>query len=105
MSGTGAPKNGAGRSSGVPMEIVLPGKPNVSERLAADELKYHFSKATGSRFAIVTENAPKSELRRFYIGRAAVCGGVDSVGTGPFGMKILVGLRLFFEIEWGDFTP
>ena len=77
MSGTGAPKNGAGRSSGVPMEIVLPGKPNVSERLAADELKYHFSKATGSRFAIVTENAPKSELRRFYIGRAAVCGGVD----------------------------
>ena len=25
VSGTGAPKNGAGRSSGVPMEIVLPG--------------------------------------------------------------------------------
>ena len=30
---------------------------------------------------------------------------MDFVGTGPFGMKILVGFRLFFEIEWGDFTP
>ena len=79
----GTPKNGAGRSSGVSMEIVLPEKPNVSERLAADELKYHFSKATGGMFSVVSENAPKSGLRRFYVGRAAACGGVDVAALKP----------------------
>ena len=69
--------------SGTQIEIVIPEKPNVSERMAADELKYHFAKATGGAFSIVAENAPKTGLRRFYIGRAAASGGVDVASLEP----------------------
>ena len=71
------------KNSGMQIEIVIPEKPNVSERMAADELKYHFAKATGDAFSIVPENAPKSGLRRFYIGRAAASGGVDVASLEP----------------------
>ena len=69
--------------SGTQIEIVIPEKPNVSERIAADELKHHFVKATGGSFRIVTETAPKSGLRRFYVGRAAANGGVDVAALKP----------------------
>ena len=77
------PKKRHEKNSGMQIEIVIPEKPNVSERMAADELKYHFAKATGGAFSIVAENAPKSGLRRFYIGRAAACGGVDVASLEP----------------------
>lgn len=69
--------------SGTQIEIVIPEKPNVSERIAADELRHHFVKATGGSFRIVTETAPKSGLRRFYVGRAAANGGVDVAALKP----------------------
>ena len=69
--------------SGTQIEIVIPEKPNVSERIAADELRHHFVKATGGSFRIVTETAPKSGLRRFYVGRAAASGGVDVAALKP----------------------
>ena len=65
------------------VEIAVPSEPNASEIAAKDELKYHLEKATDGEVSVLDENAPRTGLRRFYIGRSAVRGGVDVAALKP----------------------
>ncbi len=69
-------------SGGVPQaDIVLPAKPNATERFAADELAYHLARMTGSDFTVISEAELAASRRpwHFFIGAtaAAKAAGLD----------------------------